>query len=419
MLLIKNGLILDPYTKKEEKADILISNDGKILNIEQNIDENCEIFDAKGLCVSPALIDTHVHFRVPGGEHKETIETGSKAALRGGFATVVCMANTNPLIDSEEALLNILELNKTAPINILQCATITKGFDGSNLVDTDKLYSLGAVGFTDDGVNIENGETTLHAFAECERLSVPISLHEEDVSMVYQPGTNGGSTFANESGFKGALRESENAAVARDIGIAMTSNAKINFQHLSTKESVSLIEFGKKHNKNIFAEVTPHHIMLTEDAVLKHATFAKMNPPLRKEEDRRALISGLKNGIIDIIATDHAPHAFDEKNQPFLTAPSGIIGLETAFSVSITALRDDLSTMEILEKMTVNPAKLYNLQGKSIEIGNKCEIFIYNPSETMKYNDFSSKSFNTPFKGRELFGKIYATIIGDKILYKG
>lgn len=419
MLLIKNGTIVDPYTKINEPFDILISNDGHILEISNNITKNCDIFDATGLYVSPALVDAHVHFRTPGAEHKETVETGSISALAGGFATVVCMANTNPLIDDAKSLKNILKINKKSPINVLQCATITTGFDGKNITEFQKLKSLGAVGFTDDGVYIRNAKTSLDAMNLAKKLDVPLSFHEEDTSLIFDAGINYGSEYCDYVDALGATKESESVAVARDISLALSSGAKVNFQHLSTKESVALIKFGKENGANIFAEVTPHHLALTENELKICGTLAKMNPPLRKEEDRQALIKGLKDGVIDIIATDHAPHTDEEKSRQFKSAPSGIIGLETAFSVCLTYLKDHLSLMEILEKMTVNPCKLYNLTGKSIEVSNKCEIFIYNPNEYVIFDDFYSKSTNTPFRSVPLKGKVKATIIGDKILYRG
>ena len=419
MLLIKNGTIVDPYTKTNELLDILISDEGNILEIAKNIDKNCELFDATGLYISPGLVDVHVHFRTPGAEHKETVETGSSAALAGGYTTVVCMANTNPIIDDYDSLSNILEINKKSPINVLQCASITHGFDGKNITEFENLKKLGAVGFTDDGVYIKTSKTSFDAMKMAKELNVPLSFHEEDTALIFDAGINQGSEYCDYVDAEGATRESENVAVARDISLAITSGALVNFQHLSTKESVDLIKFGKSMGANIFAEVTPHHLALNEDELKICGTLAKMNPPLRKEEDRQYLIKGLKEGIIDIIATDHAPHTNEEKSRQFKNSPSGIIGLETAFSVCLTYLNEHLSLMEILEKMTVNPCKLYNLVGKSIETSNKCEVFIYNPTETVIYDEFYSKSTNTPFRSVPLKGKVKATIIGDKILYRG
>lgn len=419
MLLIKNGTILDPYTDINENLDILIDDSGYILQIAQDINCDCEFFDAKNLIISPGFIDVHVHLRNPGAPEKETIETGTKSALSGGYTTIVCMANTNPLIDNSSDLTSLIKLNQTSSINILQCATVTKGFMGKDLVDMDTLKNLGAIGFTDDGVNISSPKTTFSAFCKVEELDSVISLHEEELSLVFNAGVNSSSTFAKNNNLKGALPESENISIARDVALAMNTSAKVNFQHISTKESVDLIALGKKYNPNITCEVTPHHIFLNDDALLTHGTLAKMNPPLRSEADRLALIQGLKNGIIDIIATDHAPHTVDEKNREFLHAPSGIIGLETAFSVSYTALRNELSLCEILKKLTVNPAQLYNLQNKSISVGNKAEITILDINSDKTYDKFYSKSSNSPFLNQTFKGKVCGTIIGDKILYRG
>ncbi len=419
MLLIKNGTIVDPYTKTQEKLDILINDKGIIVEIAENITENCEILDAKGCFVSPGFVDAHVHFRTPGGEHKETVETGALSAAAGGFTTVVCIANTIPAIDNEESLANILEINAKAPINVLQCATITQGFDGQNVTDFKKLRDMGAVGFTDDGIFIKDAKTSFDAMQIAKELDVPMSLHEEDTSLIYQPGVNFGSYYADFLGIKGAMPESESVAVARDIALAISTKARVNFQHISTKESVALIKFAKKQGAKIFAEVTPHHLALTEDDLKTCGANAKMNPPLRREEDRQALIKGLKDGTIDMIATDHAPHTTEEKSRQFLECPSGIIGLETAFSVCYTYLEEHLSLMQLVEKLTVKPAKLYNLKKKALKVKHKSEIVVFSTEETMIYDDFYSKSSNTPFASTPLKGKIVATIMGDKIVYRG
>lgn len=419
MLLIKNGTIIDPYTKTEEKLDVLIDDNGIITKISKDIVEDCEIFDATDLCVSPGFVDAHVHFRTPGAEHKETVETGALSASAGGFTTVVCMANTNPTIDNEEQLENILKINQKAPINVLQCATITTGFDGKNITDFYKLRDMGAVGFTDDGVYIRSANTSFEAMKIAKELNVPISLHEEDLTLVFNAGLNSSSEYAKLLEVKGATPESEAVAVARDVSLAISTKARVNFQHLSAKESVELIKFGKSQGADIFAEVTPHHLALTQDCLEENLTYAKMNPPLRTEQDRQALIQGLKDGTIDMIATDHAPHHIDEKSRPFLNAPSGIIGLETAFSVCNTYLKEHFTTMQLVEKLTVNPAKLYNLKDKSIEVSHKSEIVVYSTKEKVIYDEFYSKSCNSPFRSVTLEGKIKATIMGDKIVYRG
>ncbi|MFI3115672.1 MAG: dihydroorotase [Clostridia bacterium] len=419
MLLIKNGTIVDPYTKIQEKLDILVNDKGIIVEISENITADCEVLDATNCFVSPGFIDAHVHFRTPGGEHKETVETGALSAAAGGFTTVVCMANTNPVIDDEENLANILEINAKAPINVLQCATITTGFNGRDITDFKKLRDMGAVGFTDDGIYIKDAKTSYDAMKIAKELNVPISLHEEDTSLIHEPGVNFESAYAEFLGIKGATPESESVAVARDIALAISTKARVNFQHISTKESVALIKFGKKQGAKIFAEVTPHHLALTEDDLKICGANAKMNPPLRREEDRQALIKGLKDGTIDMIATDHAPHSTEEKSRQFLQCPSGIIGLETAFSVCYTNLCEHMTLMQLVEKMTVKPAKLYNLKKKALKVKNKSEIVVYSTAETMIYDDFYSKSSNTPFSSIPLKGKIIATVMGDKIIYRG
>ncbi|MFI3226650.1 MAG: dihydroorotase [Clostridia bacterium] len=419
MLLIKNGTIIDPYTKTQEKLDILVDDNGIISEISENINCNCETFDATGLFVSPGFVDAHVHFRTPGAEQKETVETGALAAAAGGFTTVVCMANTIPTIDNEERLKSIMERNAKVAINVLQCATITTGFDGKNITEFKKLRDAGAVGFTDDGVYIRSSKTSLESMKMAKELEMPISLHEEDLDLIYDAGVNFGSEYTEFLDIKGATPESEAVAVARDVSLAIATKARVNFQHLSTKESVELIKFGKAQGADIFAEVTPHHLTLTQDDVKIYGAYAKMNPPLRAEEDRQALIQGLKDGVIDMIATDHAPHTIDEKSRQFLQAPSGITGLETAFSVCNTYLSEYLTTMELVEKLTVGPAKLYNLQNKSLEVSHKAEIVVYSTDQNVIYDEFYSKACNTPYRSMSLKGKIKATIMGDSIVYRG
>ena len=416
-MLIKNGRIIDPVSKRDEIADILIE-EGIITRIQKNINIEDEVIYAEGKIVAPGLIDVHVHFREPGVEYKEDILSGSKAAARGGFTTVVCMANTAPAVDNIETLKYINDIKKHSPINILQAATVTKELKGTEIVNMEELIEHGAAGFSDDGLPIMDTNIVLNAMLESKRLNMPISLHEEDPRLINSPGINEGK-ISEKLGIKGATHLAEDVMVARDCIIAIETGAKVNFQHISSGLSVDIIRWAKSMGADITAEASPHHFSMTEEDIPKFNTNAKMNPPLRTENDRMKLINGLKDGTIDIIATDHAPHSKEEKSMEFNKAPSGIIGLETALSVGITYLVKDkhLTIMQLLEKMTVNPARLYNLQS-GIKEGNKCDLVVFDINERWIADEFYSKSSNSPFQGKELWGKVKYTICGGKVVYE-
>lgn len=420
MILIKNGKLVDPKSNTEDYLDIIIKDD-KIYKIGKfEDDRNFEnVIDATDCIVSPGLIDVHVHFRDPGFTHKEDIETGSLSASRGGFTTVVCMANTNPIVDNEQTLDYILNKAKKSPINVLQTCAITKDFKGKELVDMEYLLKKGAIGFTDDGLPIMDSDVVYDAMKKAKELGVTLSFHEEDPSLITTPGINEG-IISKEFGLIGASSVAEDVMVARDCMLAIKTGCKINIQHISSKVSVEVVRMAKKLGGNIFAEATPHHFSMTEEDVLKYKTYAKMNPPLRTSEDKEAIIEALKDDTIEIIATDHAPHTFDEKNVLFQKAPSGIIGLETALSLGITNLvkNGHLSIMKFIEKMTINPARLYNLDSGYIKEGSSADIVIFNPDEEVIYDKFLSKSSNTPFINQKLFGKVKYTICKGKIVYK-
>ena len=399
MILIKNGRIIDPHSKRDEVVDIVI-RDNKILKIGKCslTDEYEKVIDASGCIVAPGLIDVHVHFRDPGFTHKEDIETGSKSAAKGGFTTVVCMANTNPIVDNEETLEYIKEKAKTSPINVLQACAITKGFKGKELVDMKYIKECGAVGFTDDGLPIMDSDVIYNAMLKAKELDVPLSFHEEDPFLITVAGINEGE-ISKKLGISGASNVAEDVMVARDCMIAIKTGAKVNIQHISSGVSVETVRMAKKLGANVYAEATPHHFTLTEEDVLNYGTNAKMNPPLRTENDKLKIIEGLQDGTIEIIATDHAPHTYEEKNVEFAKSPSGIVGLETALALGITNLvkKGYLSMMTLLEKMTINPAKLYNLDRGFIKEGSFADIVIFNPDEKWEVKDFESKATNTPF----------------------
>lgn len=421
MILIKNGRLIDPLSKRDEVVDIAIEND-KIKEIGKNLKEEGfeKVIDATGYVVAPGLIDIHVHFRDPGLTYKEDIITGAKAAAKGGFTTVVCMANTKPVVDNTETLKYVLDKAKEADINVLQASTVTKGLKGKELVDFEEMLQNGAVGFTDDGIPIKHTKLLYDAMKKAKELNVPISLHEENPVFITKPGVNDGEVSKAIGLEGGATTLAENIMVSRDVMIALETGAKVDIQHISSKVAVETVRFAKSLGANVFAEASPHHFTLTQDAVLKHGSLAKMNPPLRTEEDRLAIIEGLKDDTIEIIATDHAPHSKEEKEKEFTKCPSGITGLETSLGLGITTLvkGGHLDLMHLLEKMTINPAKLYNLDRGYIKEGSFADIVIFNPDEKWEVKDFASKSTNTPFIGEILDGKIKYTISEGKVVYQ-
>ena len=410
MLLIKGGRLVDPKSGTDRRMDILIHGE-KVKRVAENIKEEVhyEVIDASGMIVSPGFIDVHVHFRDPGQTIKEDMATGSMSAARGGFTTVVAMANTDPVIDNVKILSQTLEKAEKQEIEILQVATVTRGMEGKEINDLESLKKAGAAGFSDDGKPIMDASVLKAAMEISKELDLPISLHEEDPSLIKMNGIN-----------KWAPRIAEDTMVARDVAMAINIGSKLNIQHISSGNAVENIRWGKSVGANIFAEVTPHHFSLTEDSIARHGPLAKMNPPLRTSWDREKIIEGLKDNTIDIIATDHAPHTMKEKNLGLEGAPSGIIGLETALPLAITNLVNEghLNMLDMLEKLTINPAKLYNLDRGYISQGGRADITIFDPEEESIIGNFLSKSSNSPFKGQNLKGKIKYTISGGEFAYK-
>lgn len=417
-MILKNGFLINPRTNTSELADIRISN-GIIEEIGANLSgEQEEILDITGLTIAPGLIDTHVHFRDPGFTYKETLHTGSLAAAKGGFTSVICMANTSPAVDSVETLTDILTRAKEENIHIYQAAAVSNGLKGQSLNDLEALAQAGACGFTDDGIPLMNASRCYEAMERAAALDLPISLHEEDKSFITNNGINEG-IISEALGISASPSVAEDVLVARDCMLALHTKANTVIQHISSGNSVALVRNAKELGANIHAEATPHHFTLTEDAILQYGTLAKMNPPLRTEKDCQAIIQGLEDGTIDLIATDHAPHSQEEKSRPLTEAPSGITGLETALGLGITSLvrPGHLTLMQLLEKMTSNPAALYHLPGGSIETDAPADFVIFNPDEEWIVDSFASKSSNSPFKGMSLYGKIHYTICDGKIVY--
>lgn len=423
MILIKNGRIVDPVRQFDDIADILIEGKnivkvGKNLEFDEN-DSNLRVIDASGLVAAPGLVDAHVHFRDPGFTYKEDIETGAKAAAKGGFTMVVCMANTKPAVDNLETLKYIQDKAAKTGIHILQASTITKGLQGKELVDMDAMANAGACGFTDDGIPILNEKILVEAMEKARELDLPVSLHEEDPAFIIRPGVNQG-TVSEKLGYGGASRTAEDVMVARDVILALHTGASVCIQHISSGNSVELVRTAKKLGADVHAEATPHHFTLTEDAVLEYGTLARMNPPLRTEKDRQEIIEGIKDGTIDMIVTDHAPHSMEEKAKLLADAPSGITGLETSLSLGIKSLVQPgyISLMKLMELMSKNPAEFYRMEPASITEGAVADLVIFGENELWTVDKFASKASNSPFKGWELPGKVHFTICDGNIVYE-
>ncbi|MGT2846812.1 dihydroorotase [Streptococcus massiliensis] len=421
MLLIKNGRVMDPKTGFDKVCDVLL--DGKkIVKIAENIEAgDAQILDATGLVVAPGLVDIHVHFREPGQTHKEDIHTGSLAAAAGGFTTVVMMANTNPTISTVETLQEVLESASCEKIHVKSVATITENFDGQHLTDFPALLAAGAVGFSDDGIPLTSSKVLRQALEAAKKNNAFICLHEED------PELNGILGFNEQIAREhfhicGATGVAEYSMIARDVMIAYDCKAHVHVQHLSKEESVKVVEFAQKLGAQVTAEVAPQHFSKTEALLLTKGSNAKMNPPLRLESDRLAVIEGLKSGVISVIATDHAPHHADEKAVEDITkAPSGMTGLETSLSLGLTYLVEagHLTLMDLLEKMTINPAALYGFEAGFIAENGPADLTIFDATaDRLVDNHFASKAANSPFVGEKLKGQVKYTICDGEIVFR-
>lgn len=419
-MIIKNGLLIDPVKEVQYVADLRIS-EGKISEIGENLpaaaDE--EIFDASGKCVAPGLIDGHVHFRDPGLTYKEDIHTGALSAAAGGFTTVICMANTKPVVDNAETLKYVLDKAKDEKINVLQAGAVSVGFQGKEMTDFEELLKNGATGLTDDGIPLKDENFVRAAMERAKALDVVLSFHEEDPALITNNGVNRGKA-SEFYGIGGSPEQAEISLVQRDCELAKETGAKINVQHISSGKAVELVRQAKAAGAFVYSEATPHHFTLTEEACIKHGTLAKMNPPLRTEEDRLAIIEGLQDGTIDMIATDHAPHSAEEKAKSITEAPSGIIGLETSLALGITSLvkPGHLSLVELIKKMSLNPARIYGLDKGTLEIGRDADLVIFDTDKCWTPEKYYSKAVNTPFTGMELNGEVCATICGGDIVFK-
>lgn len=416
MFCIKNIMVIDPLNKRHEIADILIDDLGQIQTIGK-VDQNVQTYDGTGKIAYPGFVDIHVHFRDPGQTYKEDLVSGAKSAIAGGYTHVVCMANTKPIIDDVSLYQANQKRMADLPLNVYQAAAISKGFKGETLTDFAQLKAAGVRMLTDDGIPLKNKDFVLQAMKEAVKYDLPLSFHEEDPTYITNPGINDG-IVSEKLGFKGANRMAEIAMIERDIALAKETGATINVQHISSKEGVALIKEAKLAGLHIHAEACPHHFTLTEDDILKYGSLAKMNPPLRCEADRLAIMEALKENVIDIIATDHAPHSQAEKSQPLLKCPSGIIGLETAYCLANEMLVRNhyLDEEALINRMAVQPGALIGIRA-ALDIGKKANLVIVDPNKEHTIKSFASKSNNSPFIGRNCIGKVWMTIAKGKIVY--
>lgn len=422
-LIIKNGRVIDPAVQQDSVADILIK-DGKIVKVMEGIQEQADRqIDAAGCFVMPGFIDLHVHLRDPGFEEKETVATGAAAAARGGYTTIVAMPNTRPVVDHADVVNYVHNKAKSVTkVNVLQVGAITKRMEGTQLSDIEQMVQAGSPAISEDGKSVMNAYLLQEAMKIAKRLDIPVLSHCEDKNLV-----NGGVVNADENAKKrelpGITNSVENVIVIRDVQLASETGAKLHLCHCSTKESVEIVKMAKERgNTRITAEVCPHHFTLTSDDIVPGDTNYKMNPPLRTREDVEALRQGLKEGVMDVIATDHAPHTRDEKNDSMLRAPFGIVGLETAASLAYTelVLGGYLTPMQMAEKMSYNPARVLGIDKGSLEPGKTADIVIFDPEKTYRIDaaQFASKSRNTPFQGREVTGAVRMTIAGGAVIYQ-
>lgn len=423
-LWIKNGNVLDPANGIDKICDIYVK-DGKVAyigSLSSNVmDSDYEEIDATGKYVMPGFIDLHVHLREPGFEYKETVETGTKAAAKGGFTGVCPMPNTKPATDSAQMIEKILDLAKNnSPIHVYPVGAVTIGQKGEKLADIEAMVKAGAKAISEDGKSVMNASLYLEAMKLAKKCGIPVLAHCEDINMVNGGAMNAGEK-AKELGIPGITNAVEDVIVARDILLAKESKAKLHLCHCSTKDSVSMIKFARENGIDVTGEVCPHHFTLTQDDIAEDDANYKMNPPLRKKEDVEALVKGLCDGTMTAISTDHAPHSEEEKNKSIKDAPFGIVGSETAFCLAVTKLVKTglISMTDLVKLMSTNPSRILGVQGGDLSVGSPADITIadIDTEYVIDKNTFVSKGKNTPFHGMKVYGKVFYTIVDGKIVY--
>jgi len=423
-VLVRGGRIVDPSQSLDKKGDLLIV-DGKIEAISDEIgrmEEAIEL-DARDQIVAPGLIDVHVHFREPGGEHKETIETGVRAAVAGGITAVCTMPNTDPVTDDPAGIRFVLaQAEKAAGARVYPLGAISKDQEGKSLAAIGEMVEAGAVGITDDGNPVMNGGLMRMAMEYAKAFGIPVADHPEDLDLS-RAGTMNESLNSTRMGLPGKPNISEDIQIIRDLLLSELTDSRVHIQHVSTAYGVEMIRQAKSRGVQVTAEATPHHLILTDSEVDGYNTNAKMNPPLRSSEDRDAVVQGFSDGTLCVYATDHAPHHYDEKEQTFADAPNGIVGLETSLGIGLTYLVAqgivDLSTL--VDRMSCTPARAFNLPGGTLKRGSIGDVTIIDPNViwSVDSNEFMSKSRNTPFEGLKLKGRASKTIVGGKIVWNG
>ena len=420
-LLIRKGRLVDPVGGIGGVMDILIE-DGKLAVIGSDLRETeARVIDARGLNVCAGLVDMHVHLREPGFEYKEDITTGAAAAARGGFTSVACMPNTRPVLDTPEQIEYVLRrAGESCGVRVWPIGAVSRGQKGQSLTDAAALQEAGCVALSDDGVPVQDANLVRDAMIRCKRLGLTILSHCEDADMVRNYAVNEGRV-SRALGLPGRPAIAEEIMVMRDAMLAEETGAAVHICHVSTAGSVEIIRQFKKKGVAITCETCPQYFTLTEDEVLEQGSLARVNPPLRTKLDVEAILEGLRDGTIDVIATDHAPHSVEEKAKPLAEAPSGMVGLETALGVTLTALYHtgfmDLS--DILKKMTFHPACILRIPKGRLSLGGEADFTIFSPDEewTVEPDQFASKGRNTPFKGRKLKGRVKYTIVGGRVVY--
>lgn len=419
-ILIKQGHLVNPASQTDKVCDILIQGN-MIAEIADEIsDEDAEVLDATGKIVMPGLIDLHVHLREPGFEYKETIKTGSMAAAHGGVTTICPMPNTNPVIDSPERVKDLLERARDAPVHILPVGAVTLGQQGKELADIKGMKEAGAVALSEDGKSVMDALLYRKGLLEAAKYKLPMFSHCEEKSLVDGGVMNAGAK-AEELGLPGITNAVEDVIAARDIFMSKEAGNRLHLCHCSTRDSATLVEFAKKQGLPVTGEVCPHHFTMSDDEITEDHGRYKMNPPLRSREDVQALKEALRDGIMDVISTDHAPHGEEEKNQSMKKAPFGIVGIENSFAIGYTELvkRGYLTLSQLVEKMSVNPAKVLGIDKGNIAVGKTADVVVADISEEYEIDpeEFFSKGKNTPFAGKRVFGKVETTIVDGEIVY--
>lgn len=422
-ILLRGARVIDPSQDLDDHRDVLLA-DGNIIGTDREIapPEGTEVIEVPGCIVSPGLIDLHVHLREPGGEHKETIASGARAAVAGGFTSICAMPNTDPPIDDPAAVGFVLAAGiRAGTARVYPVGTITAGMRGERISEVGELVEAGAVAITDDGRPVTDSGVMRVALEYSRTFNIPVASHCEVLSLSRGGSMNEG-LVSTRLGLVGIPGIAEDVMVSRDLLLAEYTGGRIHIQHVSTRRSVELIREAKSRGVNVTAEGSPHHFTLTDEAVDGYDTNAKMNPPLRSADDRDAIIEGVADGTLDTIATDHAPHHYDEKERPFDDAPFGIVGLETALGLSITELVEKgvITMNQLIDRMSCTPARAFNLPGGTLKAGTPADITIFDPAATWTVDPtrFQSRSRNTPFSGWKLRGQPVITIVGGRIVWR-